>query len=41
LLIPGNHAAPILGALTRAVQELDKKMRKQAAEGAAAGLVSN
>jgi hypothetical protein len=44
LLIPGNQAGPILGALTQAVQELDKKVREQAqqaAAGAAAGLVKN
>jgi hypothetical protein len=31
LLIPGNQAGPILGSLTQAVQELDKKLRDQAA----------
>jgi len=44
LLIPGNQAGPILGALTQAVQELDKKAREQAqqaAAGAGAGLVKN
>jgi tetratricopeptide (TPR) repeat protein len=35
LLIPGNRAGPILRSLTQAVQELDRKVRKQAPPGAA------
>ena len=40
LLIPGNLAGPILGALTQAVQDLEKKVREQA-QLAAAGKPSN
>jgi len=29
LLIPGNQAGSILGSLTQAVQQLDKKIREQ------------
>ena len=36
LVIPGNRAGPILGSLTQAVQELDKKLREQAQQATAA-----
>jgi hypothetical protein len=36
LLIPGNQAGLILGALTQAVQELDKKLREQVQQPAVA-----
>jgi len=36
LLIPGNQVKQILQSLTQAVQDLDKKMREQAQQAAAA-----
>jgi hypothetical protein len=35
LLIPGNQAGAILGSLTQAVQELDKKIREQVQQATA------
>jgi hypothetical protein len=40
LLIPGNMTGQILGSLTQAVQELDKKIREQAQQ-ATAGKTAN
>jgi hypothetical protein len=32
LLIPGNQAGPIMSALVKATQELEKRVREQAAQ---------
>ena len=41
LLIPGTQAGPILGSLTQAVQELDKKLREQVQQQSVAGKPAN